>query len=70
MDQGILALDTPYTISYQTLRYLGIGSKNETRNNERSMAQRVERRQPVRTAKSLQENVHTHPNCIRPIFSR
>ena len=50
----------PYITTYQRLCHLGLGHKSKTRNHGSPTGQRVERYQPTRTAKIVQEDVFTN----------
>ena len=50
----------PCITTYQKLCHLGLGHKSKTRNHGRPIGPRVERYQPTRTAKIVQEDVFTY----------
>ena len=61
MDQGTDQMD-PHTVYH--IKGGVIWALSQTRNYEISLGQRAERRRPIRTIETIQENIHTREKCF------
>ena len=53
-----------HRVSHQGRCYLSTRSQSQTRNYERPMGQRAERRRFIRTIETIQEDVHAREKCF------